>query len=206
MNKQKENYQNLKGFFNENSNIFMVLSIFLVFISISGKNFLPELDFGIKLSGLSEFLWFSGVLIVIICLTVLIKESWIKENHMSIKLLGSILFLAFFCIAMYSLFAFILSEIICVLVRLFPRNILIPLVVMISPFIFVLVNKIKRRGLFWIVYLIFPIGALVFLLYKGVQNWSNQLATLNIFYWFLSAILLSFCLSVYYKISDWRTK
>ncbi len=206
MKKQEENYQNLKDFFDKNSNIFTVLSIFLIFISISGKDFLPELNFGIKLSGLSEFLWLSGVLIVIVCLVTLIKESRIKENPTSIKLFGSILFIALFCISMYTFFYAVLSENISLLFKFAPNNVLIALLVVISPFIFVLINKIKLKWLFWIVYLIVPVASLFFLLEGGIQNWSNQLTTLNVFYWFVSAILISFCLSVYYKVLDWRIK
>lgn len=207
MNEQEERYKNLNDFFNKHSGILTVLSIFFVFISISGKNFLPEIGPGVNLSIISEFLWFFVMLIIIICLIVLIKESfWIKKSSLSIKFLGVLLFFATILIIIYFLLASLSSANIPTLFFFSPKKILIALLVIFSPIIFTLINKIKVRWLFWILYLIIPLLSLFFLLKDGVQNWSNQLATLNIFYWFISAIFLSFCVTVSYKISDWRNK
>jgi len=204
--KKENKYSGLKTFFNKNSGLFTVLSIFLIFLSVSGRDFLPAIS-GVKLTVLSEFLWFAGVLIAIICLIVLVKESWIKENPKSIKIFGAILFLALFCSSMYVFFAILLSENIFIIFTNFPSALLVSLAVMISPFIFVLINKIKVKWVYWAIYILVPVLALLFLLVKGgIQNWSNKLISKNILYWFAFAVIISFFWTLYYKISDWRSK
>jgi len=204
---EEQRYKTLNEFFGKNSGLLSVLSIFLIFLSVSGKDFLPELNYGIKLSALSEFLWFAGMLIVVVCLITLVKESWIKNNPKSIKAFGSVLFLALFCTIMYLFFAVLLSENILLIFKNLPSSLPIAILVMASPFIFVLIKKIDIKWIHWVVYLIVPILALSFLLFNlGVQNWSNKLVAKNPLYWFAFAIIISFIWSLYYKISDWKSK
>ncbi|MBR9705274.1 hypothetical protein GOV12_07715 [Candidatus Pacearchaeota archaeon] len=202
--KSEQKKMDLNEFFNKNSGLLIVVSIFLIFLSF-GKDFLPEIAPGIKLLSISEFLWLSGMLIVIICLISLIKNSLGKYKSLGVKTIGIILFLMFFCVIMYTLFRILLSEYIFSAFLLLPNSLPIAILIMISPVILMLINKIKIKWLFWSLHLLTILfSILVLIFFGGIHRWADELIKLNWILWFAFGLLISYPWIIYYKFRDRR--
>ena len=200
---EEENTNKINEFFAQHSGIVTFLGLLMIFLGTTSDKILPPIEDKIDFSSGSTFIWLGAIILILICLYILTKDSLLSK-YISVKILAGLFILLLLPLLIYLALSVMINNSIIEATKNIPSSLLITLLVFMSPIAITVLDKVMVKCKFpFILEIIIHSGvflfSLIFIIYKMFSNtheFSTSLISLKISYWVLLSIIISYVFTI----------